>query len=101
MVKDAYLEKRKAITFGYNLRNLSLNPLKHNFVKVMNQYNKEKKYRALLEKKAVYDSLDDEEIFDDYIIDHFYFRPNSTYLYILDSLIFIFSLIILLIYQFI
>ena len=95
IIPKTNLVKRKALVFRYNLKKLSLNPFKNNFIKIMNQYNKEKKYRCLLEKKSVYDSLDDEEIFDNLIQDSFIFKIDSIYLYILDSLIFIFSLIIL------
>ena len=94
-VSKKTLVKRKALTFGYDLKNVHLNPFQNNFIKLVNQYNKEKKYRMLLEKAAVYDSLDDEEIYDKCINDNFYFEPDSTFLYFLDSIIFIFSLIVL------
>ena len=87
--------KRNALVFKTNLKKLSMNPFKNNFLKIMKQYNKEKNFRCLMQKECVYDSLDDEEDFENEIIDRFYFEPNSTFLYILDSIIFIFSLIIL------
>ena len=87
--------KRNALVFKTNLKKLSLNPFKNNFLKIMKQYNKEKNFRCLMQKDCVYDSLDDEEIFENEIIDTFYFVPNSIYLVILDSIIFFFSLIIL------
>ena len=90
-----HLVKRKALAIEYNTKKLSLNPFKDNFLKIMNKYNKEKKYRWLLLKSSVYDSLDDDEIFDNAIEKTFIFKPNSKYLYILDTIIFVFSLIIL------
>ena len=87
------IERKKDLV--YNLKKLSLNPFRDNFIKNINQYNKENKYRCLLQKNSVYDSLDDEDNYDKYIQDSMYFKPDSIYLYILDSLIFIFSLIIL------
>ena len=89
------LVKRKALPVRFESKSIHINPFKTNFIKAMNQYNKEKKYRILCQKNAVYDSLDDEETFDRCINDNFYFEPNSTFLYFLDSIIFIFSLIIL------
>jgi hypothetical protein len=35
------------------------------------------KFRVLIHKKLVYDSLDDEELVEDVITDNFYFEPNS------------------------
>lgn len=94
--KPNYLMKRKALVLEYDVKKLSLNPFKNNFLKIMNKYNKEKKYRWLLLKSSVYDSLDDDEIFDNAIEKSLIFKPNSIYLYILDTIIFVFSLIILL-----
>ena len=87
--------KRNALVFKTNLKKLSLNPFKNNFLKIMQQYNKEKNFRCLMPKDYVYDSLDDEEVFEKEIINSFYLEPNCIFLYILDGIIFIFSLIIL------
>ena len=45
------------------------------------------KNRILSQKKLVYDSLDDEEIIEDAVIDNFYFRPDDKIVLIIDSLI--------------
>jgi len=87
--------KRNALVFKTNLKKLSMNPFKDNFLKIMKQYNKEKNFRCLMQKDCVYDSLDDEEVFENEIVHSLYFEPHSIYLYILDSIIFAFSLIIL------
>ena len=57
--------------------------------------NKEKKYRYLFSKGYVYDSLDDEEEFGEEEIASWSFEPNSIYLYILDSIVLLSSLIII------
>ena len=57
--------------------------------------NKEKKFRCLLCKGYVYDSLDDEEKSDEEDINNCYLFPKSKFLYILDSITFISSFIIL------
>jgi len=71
---------------------ISLKPLRSNLAKT---FNKEKKYRCLLSKGYVYDSLDGEEESDQEDINNCYFRPDSTFLYILDTLTLISSFIIL------
>ena len=54
------------------------------------------KFRILIHKKLVYDSLDDEELMEDAVIDNFYFMPNSTFIIIIDTLILIFTFCIML-----
>ena len=70
----------------------SLKSIKGNFTKT---FYKEKNYRCLLSKGYVYDSLDDEEEYEDEEVSNFYFEPNSGFLYILDTFTLIFSFIIL------
>ena len=74
----------------------TLEPLKNNFIKNMGQFLKENKYRKLLNKGHVYDSLDDEEESDEEDINSFYIEPYSKFLYILDSITFFSSLIMIL-----
>ena len=61
----------------------------------MGQFYKENNYRKLLNKGHVYDSLDDDEESDEEDINIFYIEPNNKFLYILDSITFISSLIML------
>ena len=70
-----------------NLKNIKNNIIKTNY--------KEKKYRCLLCKGYVYDSLDDEEESDEEDINNCYFEPNSIFLYILDTMTLINSFIVL------
>jgi hypothetical protein len=39
----------------------------------------------------IYDSLDDEELIEDAVVEHFYFKPNSFVIIIIDSLVLIFT----------
>lgn len=94
-VEPARFVKRNALVFKTNLKKLSMNPFKNNFLKIMKQYNEEKNFRCLMQKDCVYDSLDDEEVFENEIVDSFYLEPHSIFLYVFDSIIFVFSLIIL------
>ena len=94
-IGQEHFVKRNALVFKTNMKQLSMNPFKNNFLKIMKQYNKEKNFRCLMQKDCVYDSLDDEEVFENQIVHSFYFKPDSIFLYILDSIIFVFSLIIL------
>ena len=71
---------------------ISLKPLRSNLAKT---FNKEKKFRCLLSKGYVYDSLDDEEESDQEDIYNCYLESNSIFLYILDTLTLISSFIIL------
>ena len=71
---------------------INLKPLRGNLAKTL---HKEKKYRSLLSKGFVYDSLDDEEESDEEEIYNCYFEPHSIFLYILDSLTLISSFIII------
>jgi len=73
-------------------KEISLNSFKGNAQKAI---NKEKKYRYLLNKGCVYDSLDDEEDFGEEDINNCYFEPNSPFLYIIDFLMLISSIIII------
>ena len=93
------LKTKKTIIEGSNkgsninrsTKTVILKHIKFNIPKIN---NKEKKYRCLLCKGYVYDSLDDEES-DDGDINDCYFEPNSLFLYILDSITLICSFIIL------
>ena len=49
------------------------------------------KFRILTHKKLVYDSLDDEELIEDAVIDNFYFNPKSNLVIIIDTLVLIFT----------
>ena len=71
---------------------ISLKPLLSNLSKT---FNKEKKFRCLLSKGYVYDSLDDEEESDQEDINNCYLEPNSKFLYIIDTITLISSFIIL------
>ena len=71
---------------------ISLKSLRSNISKT---FNKEKKFRCLLSKGYVYDSLDDEEESDQEDINNCYLEPNSIFLYILDTMTLISSFIIL------
>ena len=89
-------KKKKAIKkmlspIKYN-KIISLKPFRGSLAKT---FHKEKKYRYLLSKGYVYDSLDDEEDSDGEEINNCYFEPNSIFLYILDTLTLISSFIIL------
>ena len=62
----------------------------------INKINKfQQKYRKLFLIKKVYDSLDDEELPDEEEIYFFYLSPNSITVYLVDSLVFISSFILL------
>ena len=45
------------------------------------------KFRVLIHKKLVYDSLDDEELIEDAVIENFYLEPNSYIVIIIDALV--------------
>ena len=47
------------------------------------------KFRVLIHKKLVYDSLDDEELVEDVITDNFYFEPNSIIVILVDTMVLI------------
>ena len=88
--------KKSLIPFHGNLKSIiTLKPLRNNYIKNMKQFHKENKYRALLSKGHVYDSLDDEEESDEEDINRCYLEPDSIFLYILDSITFISSLIMM------
>ena len=59
----------------------------------INQRRDKKRFFTL--KGNIYDSLDDEEIIDEEIVENFFFEPDSTFLYFFDSIIMISSFIIL------
>ena len=91
-------KKRKSLILTKELKDiidlkLDANSLLNHF----QNYQKERDYRCLLFKGSVYDSLNDEEEFEEEIEDNYcYLEPDSTFLYIFDSIIFLSSLIILL-----
>ena len=90
-------QKKKSLNpFNSDLKSIiNLMPLRNNYVKNMRQFNKENKYRILLLKGHVYDSLDDDEESDEEDINSCYLEPNSIILYIMDSITFICSLIMM------
>ena len=45
------------------------------------------KFRVLIHKKLVYDSLDDEELIEDAVIENFYLEPNSYIVIIIDAMV--------------
>ena len=94
--KRQYNKRRKNVILTQELKDIvSLNPDLKSLLKHFEIKNKEKYYRCLLFKGNVYDSLNDdesEEEIDEYFC---YFEPNSKFLYVLDSIMFISSLIIL------
>ena len=96
--KHQYFKKRQSLIFTNELKDIiDLNPDLKTLLKHFEKQNKEKNFRCLLFKGNVYDSLNDDEESEEEIDEYFcYFEPNSKYLYILDSIIFISSLIILL-----
>ena len=49
------------------------------------------KFRVLTHKKLVYDSLDDEELIEDAIVENFYLEPNSYLVIIIDSMVLVFT----------
>ena len=71
----------------------------HNNLEILNESihkekekakDKSEKLRKLLKKGLVYDSFDDEEEFEDQIEkDNFYINPNSIFIIILDTIIFL------------
>ena len=90
-------QRKKSMTpFNNSLKKIiTLKPLRDNYFKNMKQFHKENKYRTLLSKGHVYDSLDDDEESDEEDIYNCYLDPNSIFLYILDSITFISSLIMM------
>ena len=65
-------------------------------MKNIGQYYKENNFRNLMEKGHLYDSLDDEEEYDEEDIDNCCVDQNYEILHIIDGIIFASSLIILL-----
>ena len=97
LMKKKKLHHIKEFNFESRIKKIiHLKPLRNNFVRNMAQFNKETKYRTLVIKGHVYDSLDDDEETDEEEIDTCYFDPKSRFIYILDSITFVSSLIILL-----
>ena len=47
------------------------------------------KFRVLVHKKLVYDSLDDEELIEDAVVENFYFGPNSYTVIVVDAMVLI------------
>jgi hypothetical protein len=93
-------QRQKSLTpFDIGLKNIiNLKPIKSNYENNIEQLYKEKKFRFLLTKGHVYDSLDDDEEFEEEDIDNCYLEPNHKFLYILDSITFISSIIMLIYY---
>ena len=91
LIKKDKLIKSEKFLSKYLKKNIFI----ENYKKNMRQYNKEVKYRFLIIKGHVYDSLDDDEESDQEDIYTCYFEPYSKYLYILDTITFISSLLVL------
>ena len=93
-----FYKKRKNLIFTKELKEIiDLNPDLKTILKHFEKQNKEKNFRCLLFKGNVYDSLNDDEESEIEIDEYFcYFEPNSKFLYVIDSIMFISSLIILL-----
>ena len=91
------LKRRKSLIFTKELKDIiDLKPDVSTLVEYLQKCNKEKYFRCLLFKGNVYDSLNDDEESEEEIEDNFcYFEPDSTFLYVFDSIIFLSSLIIL------
>ena len=70
---------------------IQLSKMKNNEHTTIKDKNKKNIFRVLLRKREVYDSLDDEEIIEDAIINEFYFNPNSLFIFLIDLLIAIIS----------
>ena len=93
LVKEKRKQRIKKMISPVNYKKIiSLKPLRGNLAKT---FHKEKKFRFLLSKGNVYDSLDDEEESDEEDINTCYFEPNSNFLFVLDSFTLVSSLIIL------
>ena len=58
-------------------------------IKIKKCNNNIEKYRILSHKKLVYDSLDDEEIIEDAIVDNYYINPDDKILLTFDGIVFI------------
>ena len=88
-------KRRIRKSLSTELKYYKINSFKSKKIDSKKTFPQEKNYRLLLYKGNVYDSLDDEEINDDEDINNFYLEPNSLFLYILDAITLISSLIIL------
>ena len=90
-------KRRRSLIFTKELKDIidlksDVNSLLNHF----QNYKKESDFRWLLFKGNVYDSLNDEEESEEEIEDYYcFFEPDSIFLYIFDSIIFLSSLIIL------
>ena len=95
--KTNEFKKRRSVIFTKELKDII--ELNHDVDSLINHFqkcSKEKSYRCLLFKGTVYDSLNDDEETEEEIDDYYcYFEPDSTFLYILDFIIFISTLIVL------
>ena len=89
------VKKKKKYRKSNSVVMIDKNTLKSIKGNITKNFYKEKKYRCLLSKGYVYDSLDDDEEYEEEEVANFYFEPNSTFLYILDSITLISSFIIL------
>ena len=96
-IKSPKLNKSKTysnlnISSGEN--NASLNNNSRNLIKIKKRKGiciDMEKFRVLTHKKLVYDSVDDEEIIEDFISDNFYLKPNDKIVLIVDGFILIFT----------
>ena len=84
--KDINLLKNKTYSnidskFGTSIIDI-MESSENNIVKI-----DEEKFRLISRKKMLYDSLDDEELIEDAIIENFYLEPNSILVIIVDTLV--------------
>ena len=90
-------KKRRSVIFTKELKDIiELNHDTDTLINHFQKVSKEKNYRCLLFKGTVYDSLNDDEETEEEIDDYYcYLEPDSTFLYILDCITFISTLIVL------
>ena len=90
---EKYISKKESNNFNDDKNNSSEINSKKSEEWVNNNIDRyQQKYRKLFLMSKVYDSLDDEEIGDEEI-NNFYLSPYSTFIYIIDTLVFIVSFI--------
>ena len=95
--KEKFIPKKETNKYKTEINSNDSSEIKSKISeKSNNKINKyQQKYRKLFLIKKVYDSLDDEELPDEEEIFFFYLSPNSIIVYLVDSLVFISSFILL------
>ena len=81
----------KKNTLKSNKKTIETEEIKDSNSKKLKHKKNKDKYRVLIRKTYVYDSLDDEEVEDAIDIYYYYIEPDSIFIYIFDSIIAIFS----------